>query len=494
MSSDNPTWVLDMLTKLGYKTEPSGGIVKIGDGLSVTADGTLSTTKHVFSILPLFGTGGKINPGHKIAVDKGDTYRITISPDDGYKISNVIIDGISRGAISEYTFTDISQDHYIAATFEEAPVYGYAISSSISSPSGCIFYTGESAVLNAAQRKAKTYGWVKPTVVNRGKIVYDLDRTNLSKKTDGSAAQLDGTDGDVCASFQKLWFRFAPMAGGYIQVNIAETEQPGYISFHRFNGIIRDWIHVGMFEATGTTVNSIYSTELTPTVSQSLKTFRAQIQVKNTDLAENVYGIETYLTHTMYQALFIHAYGSLNSQAVLGNGNTGTSAAIPVGKADLLTCSGEYGSTETSDTHVMALFVVNPLGNVWKFMEGCMWNTNTFSLAIDQADIYDIEEGWAGRPATWHTFKPGLANSTNWGYISKFNGDPYACFFPDTTTGTSDTFACDQAGFNTGARCCFAGGSWANGAGAGLFRLSVDAVPGYLAADFGARLQALDAM
>lgn len=493
-SDNNPTWVLDMLTKLGYKTNPSGGIVKIGEGLSVTEDGTLSTTKHVFSILPLSGTGGRINPDHKVTVDKGDSYHVTILPDDGYKISNVIVDGISRGAISEYTFIDISQDHYIAASFEEAPVYGYAISSSISSPSGCIFYTGESAVLNAEQRKAKTYGWVKPTIVNRGRIVYDLKRDDLTKKTDGSAAQLDGTDGDVCASFQKLWFRFAPMAGGYIQVNISETEHAGYISFHKFNGIIRDWIHLGMFEATGTTVNSVYSTTLTPTVSQSLKTFRSQVQAKNADLAEKVYGIETYLTHTMYQALFIHAYGSLNSQAVVGNGNTKTSAAIPVGNADLLTCSGEYGSTAAENTHVMALFVVNAWGNVWKFMEGSMWNTNTFSLATDQADIYDIEAGWAGRPTSWHTFKPGLANSTNWGYISKFNGDPYACFFPDTTTGTSDTFACDNAGFNTGARCCIAGGDWADGAAAGLFKLVVDAVPGRLNADVGARLQALDAM
>ena len=134
-SDNNPTWVLDMLTKLGYKTNPSGGIVKIGEGLSVTEDGTLSTTKHVFSILPLSGTGGRINPDHKVTVDKGDSYHVTILPDDGYKISNVIVDGISRGAISEYTFIDISQDHYIAASFEEAPVYGYAISSSISSPS-----------------------------------------------------------------------------------------------------------------------------------------------------------------------------------------------------------------------------------------------------------------------------------------------------------------------------------------------------------------------
>ena len=494
MSSDNPAWVINELTKLGHRTNPATGIVKVGDGLSVTKDGELSTTEHIFTITPLSGSGGTTTPNHKVSVNKGDSFHIDIIPNDGYKVANVIVDGLSIGAASEYTFTDINENHLIVATFEETPVYGYIINSSISSPSDCIYYTGESATLTPAERKAKTYSWVKPTVVARGRIVYDLKRDDLSKKADGSAAQLDGTDGDVCASFQKLWFRLTPMVGGYIQVNIVETEQPGYISFHKFNGTIRDWLHVGMFEATGTTVNSIYSTTLTPTTSQSLKTFRGQLSTKNTGLAENLYGIETYLTHTMYQTLFIHAYGSLNSQAVLGNGNTGTSAAIPVGKADLLTCSGEYGSTETSDTHVMALYVVNPFGNTWKFMEGCMWNTNSFSLAIDQSDIYDIEEGWAGRPASWHTFKPGLANSTNWSYITKFVGDPYACFFPDATGGTSDTYACDYTGFDTGARCCIAGGHWTNEANAGLFRLNVSNVPGHLNAHIGARLQILNAM
>ena len=495
MTSNNPDWLIKKVEELVRATGAGSGIVTVGEGLSVTDDGVLHTTKHIYTVSPTYGSGGKIHPRHNTCLDKGGRLTTTIEPDNGYKIKDVLVDGISVGPVTEYLFADIEEDHTIEAIFEETPIYGYVLDSSISNPSNCIYFTDASANLSSEGRKSKTYSWVKPTIVSQAKIVYDLDRADLTKKADGTVANLDGSDGDVCASFQLLWFKLTPVIGGHIQVHISETEQPGYITFHKFNGIIRDWIHLGMFEATGTTVNSVYSTTLKPTVNQSLKTFRSQIQAKNTTLSEALYGIETYLTHIMYQILFVHAYASLDSQTVLGNGNTNTSATIAVGKADLLTCSGEYGSTTTSNTHVMALFVVNPFGNVWKFMEGCMWYTNSFSFAIDQADIYDIEEEWEGRPTSWRTIIPGPSGAISAAYVNKFfTKDTHTPFFPSATSGTSSTYACDAFWCDTGARCCVAGGAWAYGADAGLFSLGVDGVPGRLTAYIGARLQALDAM
>ena len=494
MTSNNPDWLIRKVEELIKATGTGVGIVSVGEGLTVSDAGDLHTTKHIFTVSPTSGKGGSLSPGHNICLDKGGAVTFTIEPESGYKIEDVLVDGISAGPISSYTFTDIEDDHTIEATFTESPIYGFILSSYVSSPSKCIYYTEASANLTQNERKAKTYSWVKPTVVSKASIAYDLMRNNLALKADGSPAKLDGTDGDVCASFQKLWFKISPMMGGHIQVLISETEQPGYITFHRFRGIIRDWIHLGMFEATGTTVNSVYSTSLKPTVSQSLKTFRSQVQTKNSSLTENLYGIETYATHVMYQILFVHAYASLNSQAVLGKGNTETSAAIAVGSSALLTCSGEYGSTSAANTHVMALFVVNPFGNVWKFMEASMWNSNAFSFAVDQADIYDIESGWEERPENWHTITPGPSGTISAAYTSSFATDSHTPFFPSETSGSSSTYACDAFWCDTGARCCVAGGTWGGAAEAGLFALAVDAVPGDLYARIGARLQALDAV
>ena len=49
---------------------------------------------------------------------EGDSQRFVITPDDGYEIADVRVDGESIGARSHYTFTDVDDDHTIRAIFE----------------------------------------------------------------------------------------------------------------------------------------------------------------------------------------------------------------------------------------------------------------------------------------------------------------------------------------------------------------------------------------
>ena len=43
----------------------------------------------------------------------------TIAPDTGYRIKDVQADGISVGAVSSHTFTSVTADHTLTATFEK---------------------------------------------------------------------------------------------------------------------------------------------------------------------------------------------------------------------------------------------------------------------------------------------------------------------------------------------------------------------------------------
>ena len=70
-----------------------------------------------YTITSTVGAGGSINPEGSISVTEGGSQTFAISPDDGYLIDDVLVDGISEGPISTYTFTDIIQDHTIQATF-----------------------------------------------------------------------------------------------------------------------------------------------------------------------------------------------------------------------------------------------------------------------------------------------------------------------------------------------------------------------------------------
>lgn len=64
------------------------------------------------------GTGGTITPSGEIEVASGANQTFNIGTNSNYSISNVLVDGVSVGAVSTYTFNEVSKDHTISATFK----------------------------------------------------------------------------------------------------------------------------------------------------------------------------------------------------------------------------------------------------------------------------------------------------------------------------------------------------------------------------------------
>ena len=77
------------------------------------------TTINNFKITSSADPGGSISPSGTITVNSGESKTFTITPNSGYKISLVKVDGISKGSLSSYTFTNITSDHTISVTFEK---------------------------------------------------------------------------------------------------------------------------------------------------------------------------------------------------------------------------------------------------------------------------------------------------------------------------------------------------------------------------------------
>ncbi len=89
---------------------------------NVTANRTISatftsTTPKTYTLTASAGLGGSISPSGTITVAEGTSKTFTITPKTKYRISDVKVDGVSKGAISSYTFTGISANHTIQATF-----------------------------------------------------------------------------------------------------------------------------------------------------------------------------------------------------------------------------------------------------------------------------------------------------------------------------------------------------------------------------------------
>ncbi|MFA6331978.1 MAG: hypothetical protein WCX22_03420 [Methanoregula sp.] len=72
-----------------------------------------------YRITPLAGSSGSISPSEAVIVPSGGSRTFTVTPNSGYAVEEVRVDGISLGAVSSYTFTSVRRDHAISATFKK---------------------------------------------------------------------------------------------------------------------------------------------------------------------------------------------------------------------------------------------------------------------------------------------------------------------------------------------------------------------------------------
>ena len=115
---------------------------------NVTAAHTISASFSIatYTIGASAGSGGSINPSGSISVNHGANQTFTITPNTGYGVSNVLVDGASVGAVSSYTFSNVTANHTISASFA---VNTYTINAS-AGPGGSVSPSGAVAVSGGA--------------------------------------------------------------------------------------------------------------------------------------------------------------------------------------------------------------------------------------------------------------------------------------------------------------------------------------------------------
>jgi hypothetical protein len=84
---------------------------------------TATFAANTYTISASAGDGGSISPSGSVSVNQGASQTFTITPYTGYSISDVMIDGTSVGAVTAYTFSDVSDTHTINASFSSSYWY-----------------------------------------------------------------------------------------------------------------------------------------------------------------------------------------------------------------------------------------------------------------------------------------------------------------------------------------------------------------------------------
>ena len=114
---------------------------------------TATFTQNAYTITASAGSGGVISPSGAVSVARGSSRSFAITPSSGYQVSSVLVDGVSVGVVSSYSFNNVQAAHTIAASFaplQYTPTTYYTVSVSGStfltkSPSNVALYSGPSA-------------------------------------------------------------------------------------------------------------------------------------------------------------------------------------------------------------------------------------------------------------------------------------------------------------------------------------------------------------
>ena len=111
----------------GWYTEKSGGTKITTDtvlhaNITVYAHWTYiggggSSGYSYYTIKATAGAGGSISPSGDVSVREGWSQTFTITPDKGYAVANVKIDGKRIGAVKSYTFENVRRTHTIEVIF-----------------------------------------------------------------------------------------------------------------------------------------------------------------------------------------------------------------------------------------------------------------------------------------------------------------------------------------------------------------------------------------
>jgi uncharacterized repeat protein (TIGR02543 family) len=97
----------------------SVGAVTSYNFTSVVAPHTIAVTFAIDTYVVTASSvgNGLVDPSGGVSVDHGSDQAFTITPDANHHVVNVLVDGVSVGAVSSYTFTSVTTPHTIAVTF-----------------------------------------------------------------------------------------------------------------------------------------------------------------------------------------------------------------------------------------------------------------------------------------------------------------------------------------------------------------------------------------
>ena len=455
MISENTTypaggWGSDTSRKIGgFDTDGSGNVdaATLWDLRTVALDGMAS---NVHASAHERGGTDEINGDH-LDIDFTPTY---YTPDTSIAEASTIADLAAHLAGIDNI---IGPDVYGVSWDEDADADTYVRTGKLAS---------EACGVSPGNAKLPIHKLIRRCVLNDdGTVNYYLDPNDSTLKADGvTASVLDGTDGQVMVEIPKFYYRYS-YAGTVHTWDISRTQLSGFSLHPAFSkgGTTLDHKYVGAYEAykEGTAVLSSES-GLTPAVTATRAAFRGYAAARGTGWHQ----LDFY-TASMTQLLYLIEYADLDSQAMIGEGNT-KYAAWPGSPPSVTGLSnGDGNGTGNKSTaggaagdYMVYRGIENIYGHIHKWVDGINVNDNVPYVCQNPDDFADdTVTGYTDLGVT-------LAAADGYGNTLAAIS---AGFLPVTVGAGSNTKLCDYYYQAADWRVARLGGWAGNGLRAGAF-------------------------
>lgn len=373
------------------------------------------------------------------------------------------------------------------------PVYTIAKDRSISDPSSRVTYLDAAADFTIQDAENLYMEHNRPCVYNRtgnGDVAYYLKWNDWSKKSDNTASNLTGSDGDVCIEMDLVWWK-AWRDGNRDMFSWTYEDPTGVLhgfkhwAHYKGPGGVVPHYYAGTFKFAENTsyLGSYVSSSAKPARSQNMTAFESNCKktVGTNNKAE--YTLMRMPQYTLIREMHDFVSKNTNSQAYFGNGVVSESWA----EANLHVNSEGYDATHmmraatpvtTGKMGVNSLGFNNLWGNVYEFCGQTAYANRRFKCNyLNDTASYVAEIASANYntlPTSWYETKtPAIPFSTEgWKYSNAdlCEGPCAAMAAEATKSAGTDTYYCDGTYMPMSAtnNCVPFGGNLRDGAVAGL--------------------------
>lgn len=368
----------------------------------------------------------------------------------------------------------------LSGTPQPFMTFGVSIDLTNTNPETAVTYTDSAIGMTpgSAWNSMPIFKDIKPCMLKNGVVQYYLNPNDLSKKTDGTSADItSGNDGDVMIEIPKTGFKISTVGN---TLTIKVTDNPNdtanfkYYAHSRAAEGDRSKLYIGAYLGfeTGSKLRSLSGK--TPTPSKNIGQFRTLAQANGAG-----YDQVSFYPLTLLQCLFLIKYKNRDSQTALGRGYVdGNSASIATGGTN--TKGIDFGEG-TGKQQMCFLNIEDMWGNMRWWIDGLFSNASR-NILTAFTGFNDTGSGYTDRGQG--------ATSDIGSYMSKPQGTTEAGFIAKEVSGSASTHFADYA-YLYASRLPAYGGYWSYADYAGVFFLFVVHAADDSLASLGARLMYL---